>query len=135
MKTNKKGKVVLQRGDYRVANFIFHEENNFIKVMAVSGIVSWRVSLDTSVGMLVAMAVKEKHDNWLRTYAASTFSQLCVVPDPAFFAKHAELINAQTEAHPEYYGKPQPTDDKEADDKILQEEREFHEAVEETAKD
>ena len=115
MKTNKKGKVVLQRGDYRVANFIFHEENNFIKVMALSGIVSWRVSLDTS--------------------AASTFSQLCVVPDPAFFAKHAELINAQTEAHPEYYGKPQPTDDKEADDKILQEEREFHEAVEQTAKD
>lgn len=129
MKTNRKGKIILQRGDYRVGNFIFHEENNFIKVMATSGIVSWRVWIDSSVGMLVKQAIAEKHDNWLRTYAAMNFSQLLVVPDPVFFESHAKLVNDQVDAHPEYYGKTKPTDDKSIDDKILQEEKELQEEV------
>lgn len=130
MKLNKKGQIRLQRGDYRVGNFIFHEEPEHIKCMDISGLVSWRVSADTSVGMLIKMGIKEKHDGWLKGYAASIFSQLCVVPDVPFLVKHAELINAQTAAHPEYYGKPLPTDDKAEDDKILQEERELQEEIE-----
>lgn len=129
MKTNRKGQIRLQRGDYRVGNFIFHEEGGHIKGMDISGLVSWRVSTDTSVGMLVKMAIKEKHDGWLKGYAASIFSQLCVVPDVEFLVKHAELVNAQTAAHPEYYGKTEPTDDKETDDKILQEEKELQEEL------
>ena len=130
MKLNKKGQIRLQRGDYRVGNFIFHEEPEHIKCMDISGLVSWRVSADTSVGMLIKMGIKEKHDGWLKGYAASIFSQLCVVPDVPFLVKHAELINAQTAAHPEYYGKPLPTDDKAEDDKILQEEKELQEEIE-----
>ena len=130
MKTNKKGKIKLQYGDYRVGNFIFHEEPEHIKCMDISGITSWRVSTDTSVGMLIKMGIKEKHDGWLKGYAASIFSQLCVVPDVPFFVKHAELVNAQTAAHPEYYGKQLPTDDKAEDDKILQEEKELYEEIE-----
>ncbi len=130
MKLNKKGQIRLQRGDYRVGNFIFHEEPEHIKCMDISGLVSWRVSADTSVGMLIKMGIKEKHDGWLKGYAASIFSQLCVVPDVPFLVKHAELINAQTAAHPEYYGKPLPTDDKAEDDKILQEEKELQEELE-----
>lgn len=129
MKTNRKGRIVPQGGDYRVGNFVFHKENKFIKVMCTSGIVSWRVSTDLAVGMLLLDAIKEHHDNWLKTYAASTFSQLCVVPDPHFFEKHAKLVNDQVEAHPEYYGKQPPTDDKEKDDQILNEEKELQEAV------
>ena len=130
MKTNRKGKVRLQKGDYQVGNFIFHEEAGFIKVMAISGIVSWRVSLATSVGMLASQALHERYDNWLRTYAAMTFSQLCVVPDSQFFEQHAKLVNDQVAKHPEYYGKEQPTESKEEDDKILQEERELAEELE-----
>ena len=130
MKLNKKGQIRLQRGDYRVGNFIFHEEPEHIKCMDISGLVSWRVSADTSVGMLIKMGIKEKHDGWLKGYAASIFSQLCVVPDVPFLVKHAELINAQTAAHPEYYGKPLPTDGKAEDDKILQEEKELQEEIE-----
>lgn len=129
MKTNRKGQIRLQTGDYRVGNFVFRREPSYILVVATSGIVSWRVSLDLSVGMLLLQAIKEHHDNWLRTYAASTFSQLCVVPDSDFFAKHATIVNAQVEAHPEYYGKQKPTDDKATDDKILQEERELHDQI------
>lgn len=129
MKTNRKGQIRLQTGDYRVGNFVFRKEPSYILVVATSGIVSWRVSLDLSVGMLLLQAIKEHHDNWLRTYAASTFSQLCVVPDADFFAKHATIVNAQVEAHPEYYGKTKPTDDKATDDKILQEERELHDQI------
>lgn len=129
MKTDRKGRIRLQRGDYRVGNFVFHLEPAHVKVMSAAGVVSWRVSLDTAVGMLVAQALMEKKDNWLRTYAASTFSQLCVVPDPEFFTRHAALVNAQVEAHPEYYGKARPTDDKEEDDRILDEERELHEQI------
>ena len=133
MKTDRKGHIKLQRGDYRVGNFIFHEETSFIKVMPISGMVSWRVSLAMSVGMLVKDAIKEKHDNWLAAYASSVFSQLCVVPDKDFFVKHAGLINAQAQAHPEYYGKTKPTDDKAEDDKILEEEQELHEQIEKSA--
>lgn len=134
MKTDRKGRIRLQGGDYRVGNFIFHEEPEHIKCMDISGLVSWRVSTETAVGMLVQMAIKEKHDGWLKGYAASIFSQLCVVPDVPFFVKHAELINAQTEAHPEYYGKLKPTDDKEADDKVLEEEKQLQEEIEKIKK-
>jgi hypothetical protein len=130
MKTNKKGQIRLQKGDYRVGNFIFHHENDYIKVMAISSIVSWRVSLNLAIGTLVSQAIKEKHDNWLSAYAAGTFQQLCIVPDQEFFVKHAELVNAQVDAHPEYYGKERPTDDKEMDDKILREEEELQEELE-----
>ena len=127
MKTDRKGRIVPRRGDYRVANFVFHPENNYVKVMCTSGIVSWRVSADLSVGILILQAIKERRDNWLHTYAASIFSQLCVVPDPHFFEKHAALVNAQVEQHPEYYGKQKPDEDKEKDDQILKEEQELHE--------
>lgn len=134
MIVNRKGKIRLQHGDYRIGNFIFHEENEHIKVMDIAGIVSWRISTDTSIGMLVKEALKQKSDGWLKSYAASIFSQLCVVPDVPFFVKHAELVNAQTAAHPEYYGKAEPTDDKETDDKILQEEKELQEELEKVGK-
>ena len=130
MKTNRKAQIRLQKGDYRVGNFVFTAEPSYIRVVSVSGIVSWRVSLDLSVGMLILQAIKERHDNWLKTYAASVFSQLSVVPDNPFFIKHSILINEQVEAHPEFYGKQQPTDDKQEDDKILQEEKELHEEIE-----
>ncbi len=129
MKTTRKGQIRLQRGDYRVGNFVFHTEPNHVKVTATSGMAAWRVSLDSSAGMLVANGIKEKQDRWLATYAASVFSQLLVVPDPGFFARHAELINAQTEAHPEFYGKTRPTDDKAEDDAALKEEQELQEEL------
>lgn len=134
MKTNKKGKIVLQRKDYRVGNFIFHEENYHVKVMAISSIVSWRIGNDTAIGQMVKIAIKEHHDNWLKTYAAMIFSQLMIVPSGDFFEKHAKLLNDQTAAHPEFYGKSAEQISKEEDDKIVEEERELHDAVEEVAK-
>lgn len=129
MKTNRKGKIKLERGDYRAGNFIFHIEGNHVKVMSISGMASWRISLDSSVGMLVAEGIKEKQDRWLGIYAASVFSHLLVVPDSDFFVKHAELVNAQTAEHPEFYGKAKPTDDKAEDDEILKEEKELQEEL------
>lgn len=129
MKTTRKGQIRLQRGDYRVGNFVFHLEGNHVKVTATSGIASWRISLDTSVGMLVTNGIIEKQDRWLGLYAASVFSQLMVVPDSGFFTRHAELVNAQTEAHPEFYGKTRPSDDKAEDDAALKEEQELQEEL------
>ena len=134
MKTNKKGKIILQPRDYRAGNFIFHEENYQVKVVAISGIVSWKIGNDTAIGQMVKIAIKEHHDNWLKTYAAMNFSQLMVVPSADFFGRHAELVNAQTAAHPEFYGKSAEQISKEEDDRIVEEEREFHDAVEEVAK-
>lgn len=129
MKVKHNAQIRLQKGDYRVGNFVFTREPSYIRVVSITGIVSWRVSLDLSVGMLVLQAMREHHDNWLRTYASSVFSHLSVVPDNPFFVKHAVLVNEQVSAHPEFYGKAQPTDDKEEDDRILQEERELHETI------
>lgn len=134
MKTDKKGRIILQKGDYRTGNFIFHEENDFIKVMAVSGIVSWRITVDSAIGQMLLIAIKEHHDNWLKTYAAMNFSQLMVVPSVDYFEKHAKLVNYQSNAHPEFYGKSAEPVGKEEDDRILEEEKELHEAVEEVAR-
>lgn len=134
MKTDKNGHIRLQRGDYRSGNFIFHEENNHIKVSAISGMVSWRISTDTAVGQLIKLALKEKRDRWLGLYAGSVFSQLCVVPDSDYLRKYAELVNAQVLAHPEFYGKTKPTEDKAEDDKILQEEKELQQEIDGAAK-
>ena len=134
MKTNRKGKIILQKGDYRVGNFVLHEENNFIKVMAISGIVSWKVIADSAIGQMLTMAIRDKLDNWLGIYCAMNFSQLMVVPDQKYFEEHAKLINDQTLKHPEFYGKLAEELSKEEDDKIVEEERELHEAVEKVAK-
>lgn len=133
MKTNRKGKIILQRGDYRTGNFIFHDEGTFIKVMAVSGIVSWRVLAASAIGQMVAIALKNHHDNWLRTYAAMNFSQLLVVPDTDYFTKHADIVNAQTQKHPELYGIDSDVSEDE-DNRILKEEKELRDAVEEVAR-
>lgn len=133
MKVNKKGQIVLQKGDYRVNNFIFHEEDNHIKVIAVSGIVSWRVFADSAIGQMILYAIREKLDDWLAIYAAMNFSQLMVVPDHDFFEKHAALVNNQTNSHPEFYGIPAEQPSKEEDDKIVEEEKELHEAIEQVA--
>lgn len=129
MKTDRKGKIRLEKSDYRVGNFVFHLEPNHIKVMAISGMISWRIAIDTAIGDLVATGIKQKQDRWLGLYAAANFSQLCVVPNSDFFTKHAELINAQVNEHPQFYGKEKPTDDKAEDDRILQEEKELQEAL------
>lgn len=132
MKTDRKGRIVLQKGDYRTGNFIFHEEGQYIKVMATSGIVSWRVASDSAIGQMILIALKDKLDGWLKTYAAMNFSQLMVVPDQSFFENHAALVNEQATKHPEFYGKQASVSEAE-DAEILQEERELHETVEKVA--
>lgn len=128
MKTDRKGRIILQKGDYRTGNFIFHEEENFVKVMASSGIISWRITKLSAIGQMVTIAIKEKREEWLKTYAAMNFSQLMIVPDSEYFVKHSQLLNDQTSLHPELYGvKSDPSE--EEDKQILQEEKELQEEL------
>lgn len=123
MKVTKNYKVRLQHGDYRVANFVFHTEKEHIKVQDINNLSSWRIHNNTAVAYLVKEAIDNKNDNFLHMYAASVFSQLCIVPDLPFFRKHAELLNQQTQQHPEYYGKTQDNNDEKEDGNIIDEER------------
>ncbi len=128
MRIDKNGKVKLQSGDYRTGNFVFHAEPKHIKVTAISGVVSWRVSTDTAVGTMVLKAIGDKNNAWLATYAAMNLSQLCVVPDVPFFVKHAELVNGQTMLHPEFYGVSRKSEHE--DKQIIEEQKELQQAVE-----
>lgn len=127
MKIDRRGKIRLQDGDYRAGNFIFREEGRHVNVTTASGLASWSASLDTAAGTFLKLALDQRRDDWLMAYATSILAQLLVVPDPQFLLKHSELINAHVMAHPEYYGKTEPTDDKQEDDKILREEKELME--------
>jgi len=127
MKIDRKGKILLQDGDYRAGNFIFREEGRHVKVTTASGLASWSASLDTAAGQFLKLILDQKKDDWLMACATSTLANILVVPDADFLIKHSELINAHVMAHPEYYGKTKPTDDKQEDDKILREERDLME--------
>ena len=135
MKTKIKNKVKLQRGDTQIGNFIIHEEKEHIKCTPLNGIISWRIHRGTAIGILLQNALKEKAEGWLKLYLTCTLHSLCTVPDIDFFKSQMEALNAQVEKHPEYYGKEKPTDDKKADDKVLEEEKQLHEEIEQAQKE
>ena len=125
-----KQKFKINKGDRRVGNFVYHLEKNAVKVSDINGIVSHRISTFTPKGQFVAMAVEQKDkEDWLMAYAVTVFNVLCAVPDATYMEELNKSAKECVERHPDIYG-VKPNIDESEDDKILENEKEVHEAVE-----
>lgn len=123
-------KFKINKGDRQVGNFVYHLEKYAVKVSDINGIVSHRISTLTPKGQFVAMAVEQKDkEDWLMAYAVTVFNMLCVVPDETFMSELNKSAKDCLERHRDLYGLKKDIDRAE-DDKILENEKEIHEAVE-----
>lgn len=123
-------KFKINKGDRRVGNFIYHLEKEAVKVSDINGMVSHRISTFTPKGQFVAMAVEQKDkEDWLMAYAVTVFNILSCVPDATYLEELNKSAKDCIERHPEIYGIKKDID-KSDDDKIVDDQKELHEAVE-----
>lgn len=134
MKITKKGNVKLEKGDFRVDNYVFHEEKGFIKVCDINSLVSWRINnLLVGSGVFLKQILELARGNdenaiaFLRMYAVAGNLFLSVVPDiqkgadggedKFFLLEIIDLCNQCVKRHPEVYGmESNPSDEKNESD-------------------
>lgn len=127
-----KGKLKLEKSDVRVGNFVYTDEPDHIKVQDISLTVTHRISKHIAKGQLLSMWLEDpkKNEQNLRNYAALTYNLLCTVPDADFYNDiHGASLRC-VNRHKDLYGLKEDITDEE-DAKIVKEEKELHEAVEE----
>ena len=132
MRTTRKGKVKLQRGDVQVGSFIFHAEKDHYKLTDINGVFSVRVSGYTTIGVMMRAALDAPKDNetFLHNYAAVMYNALSAVPDMEFLAAVNDAAVSAVERHKDMYGVVDEIGE-ERDAEILQEEKELEEATHE----
>lgn len=127
-----KGKLKLDKRDTRVGNFVFTLEPEYVKVQDISQTVAHRIARHLPRGRMLEMMLEDskEHEKALQNYAVVSFCALSVIPDAQFFEDIYRAAGDCVERHKEFYGvKDDITAEEDAD--ILNEEREFHESVEE----
>lgn len=134
MKVGKDGKLKLSKDERQIGNFVFKNEQEFVKISDIGSQMTHRVAKHLNIGRMLEMALKERHDNWLRNYATMTWMYSNIVTDEQFFTDiNAACVNC-VNRHKDFYG---ITEDitPEADAEILQESKEVYEAIEEMKKE
>jgi len=135
MKVTSKGKVKLQRGEFRLGNFVVGRENGRIKVSDIGGLVSHRISEGIAKGAVLRMMcenVLKKADGAervMQNYIAVMHNVLSCIPDNEFYTDLIAAVEACMNRHKDLYG---ITDDVDAekDAEVLKEEREIAETEE-----
>ncbi|MBO7323399.1 MAG: hypothetical protein J6U51_07445 [Bacteroidales bacterium] len=132
MRTTRKGKVKLQRGDVQVGSFIFHAEKDHYKLTDINGVFSVRVSGYTTIGVMMraALDAPKENETFLHNYAAVMYNALSAVPDMEFLAAVNDAAVSAVERHKDMYGVVDEIGE-ERDAEILQEEKELEEATHE----
>lgn len=132
MRTTRKGKVKLQRGDVQVGSFIFHAEKDHYKLTDINGVFSVRVSGYTTIGVMMraALDAPKENETFLHNYAAVMYNALSAVPDMEFLAAVNDAAVEAVERHKDMYGIQEEIGE-ERDAEILQEEKELEEATHE----
>lgn len=126
------GKIKLDKRDTRVGNFVYTLEPDHIKVQDISLTITHRINRHIAKGQLLEMMLEDpkKYGNDLHNYATLMYNLLCTVPDATLYEDLNTAVLACINRHKDVYGIKENIG-KAEDDKILQEERELHEAVEE----
>ncbi len=119
-----KGKVALDKRDFRVGNFVYTREPEHIKVQDIGQVVAHRISLNIAKGQLLDMMLsdKEKYAKMLEMYAVSMYNVLSVAPDMEFYEQVYKATEDCAKRHRDLYGIKENISD-EDDAKILKEER------------
>ncbi|MGM9736950.1 MAG: hypothetical protein ACI3ZT_00890 [Candidatus Cryptobacteroides sp.] len=109
-------------------------EDNHIKVQDISLTITHRIHRGIAKAQLIEMMMEDpkKYETDLHNYATLMYNFLCTVPDATFYDDINNAVLACINRHKDVYGiKEEISPDEDA--KILQEEKELHEAVEEIA--
>ena len=126
------GKIKLDKRDVRVGNFVYTIEPDHIKVQDISLTVTHRIHRGIAKSQLLEMMLEDpaRYKNDLHNYATLMYNLLCTVPDAKFYEDMNTAVLACINRHKDVYGIKEDITPAE-DAKILQEEKELHEAVEE----
>lgn len=132
----KKGKMKLQRGDVQIGNFVYHSEKEHYKVQDINGVFSLRLYGQMPAAMMMRAALLDKDENnaFLHGYAAVIYNALSCIPDDEFLRAVNEAAVACVNRHKEFYGIKEDITVEE-DARIVNEEKELEEAVEEARKE
>lgn len=134
MKATKDGKLKLAKNERQKGNFVFKNEEEYIKICDINSQMTHRMSKDVLFGKQLEIAYNDKADNYLHNYAALLFLFSNVVTDEQFFVDINKVCVDCVNRHKEFYG---IEDDltTEQDNEILEEARGVYEAIEEMKKE
>ena len=108
MKVTKEGKVRLEKGEVRIGNFFIKDEGEYkpFKVSDLSNCFNIRVAKRMPLGIWLAniLEMGEKGEETLRTWTATMWAVLSMVPDQEFVTALVKAADANIERHRDWYG-------------------------------
>ena len=134
MKVGKDGKLKLARNERQIGNFVFKNEEEYIKICDINSLMTHRISKMVLLGQQLEMAYKEKADNYLHNYAALVYLFSNVVTDEQFFVDVNRVCVDCINRQKDFYGIEEDIT-AEADNEIVAEAKEVYEALEELKKE
>ena len=134
MKVGKDGKMKLARNERQIGNFVFKNEEEYIKICDINSQMTHRMSKTVLLGQQLEIAFKQKADTYLHNYAALLFLFSNVVTDEQFFVDINKVCVDCVNRHKEFYGIEEDLT-AEQDNEILEEARGVYEAIEEMKKE
>ena len=134
MRVSKDGKLKLSKDERQYGNFVYKNEEEYVKICDINSNLTHRVSKSLNIGQMLSIALKEKRTNWLENYATMVWMFSNIVTDEQFFLDIDKACGDCINRHPELYGIKKDISDKE-DAEILQEAKEVYEAIEELKKE
>lgn len=130
MRVSKDGKLKLSKDERQYGNFLYKNEEGYVKICDINSNLTHRVSKSLNIGQMLEIALKEKHTNWLQNYASLVWMFSNIVTDEQFFLDIDRVCGECINRHPELYGIKKDISQEE-DAEILQEVKETIEAIEE----
>ena len=129
MKAGKDGKLKLSKNERQYGNFVFKNEERYVKICDINGNMTHRISKDLNMGRMIEIAMRDRQDVWLENYATLVWVFSNVVTDEQFFIDIDAVCRECMLRHPEIYGID--TDiDAEKDAEILEDTRKASEELE-----
>ena len=130
MRVSKDGKLKLSKDERQYKNFVFKNEEEYVKICDINSNLTHRVSKSLNIGQMMAIALKEKQTIWLENYATLVWTFSNIVTDEQFFLDIDKACVDCVNRHKDFYGIKEDITP-EADKEILQEAKETYEAIEE----
>jgi hypothetical protein len=130
MKVGKDGNLKLSKDERRYGNFIYKNEEEYIKICDINSQVTHRVAKHLNIGRMLEMALKERQDTFLSNYAAMVWLFSNIVTDEQFFLDIDKACVDCVNRHKEFYGIEENIS-REKDKEILDESNAVHDAIEE----
>ena len=140
MKVSKKGRLKIERRDYRQGNFVFTKEESHIKVQDINSTVSFRINTNVVAGRMLGIMIDNAKDGdknssqYLENYVVMMYNLLCSVHDVELMQAVMDATIACINRHKEVYGIKEDIS-KEEDDGILEDVKGVAEAEEELRKE